>query len=301
MRITFIVNTADQRELGELRSSIERLRRDGHEVEVRVTFEGGDAWRFAREGAEGGAEVVIAAGGDGTVNEVANGLYEARASRGAEARLGIVPLGTGNDLASGLELPMEIATAVETAVGGRTREIDVACVDGRCFLNVSTGGFGAEATDEASSEIKRALGSFAYLMTGAKKFVGLEPVSGRFVTEEVVFDGPFLLFAVGNSRRTGGGTWLTPRAELADGLLDLCVVKQMSRMEFMKLLPDLRAGRHVDNPGVIYRQAPRIRVEPASPISVNVDGEPLAERPWYEYTISPQRIAVMVPGPETGG
>lgn len=296
MQITFVVNTADQGELGLLREAVERLRRAGLEVEARVTFEGGDARRFAREAAERGCDLVIAAGGDGTVNEAANGLHEHRAAGGeSKTRLAIVPLGTGNDLASALEVPTEIQLAVETALGGRPLEVDVACVDGRCFLNVSTGGFGAEATDEAPAEIKRALGSVAYLVTGARKFVGLQAAAGRFVGDEVVYEGPFLLYAVGNSRRTGGGNWLTPRAELADGLLDLCIVKEMSKMEFMRLLPELRTGRHVEHAGVIYRQLHSVRVEPVSPISVNVDGEALPERRCYEYTVSPHRLTMMVP------
>src|SRR5690606_12081190 len=122
-------------------------------VHPRITFEEGDARRFARDAAADGCDLVIAAGGDGTVNEAANGLHAHRESEGdggALPCLGIIPLGTGNDLAAALELPNGVAEATRTAVGGRAVEVDVGMVGERCFLNVSTGGFGAEATEEAA-------------------------------------------------------------------------------------------------------------------------------------------------------
>lgn len=236
--------------------------------------------------------------GDGTMNEVANGIHAHRAAHpGSDIRprLGIVPLGTGNDLASALEIPADVEAAMEIAVAGSTRFVDVASVGGRCFLNVSTGGIGAEATEEASPEVKRILGRVAYMITGARKFVGLHPSSARFTAGEVVYDGPFLLYAVGNSRLTGGGNLLTPRAEMDDGLLDLCVVGEVSRMEFAKLLPLLRTGEHLDHPAVLYRQVPRVTVESGEELSVNADGEPVQGCRQLEYGISPHRLALSVP------
>lgn len=297
MRIFLIVNTGDSGELEQLRAEVVRLRREGHAVTARVTFEGGDARRFAAEAAAAGFDLVIAAGGDGTVNEAANGLHAHRASGTARAprvpRLGIIPLGTGNDLAAALEIPGGVPEAVRTAVQGRPVEVDVGMVGDRCFLNVSTGGFGAEATEEAPAEVKRVLGPLAYLVTGARKFASLEVSSARFTGEETLYEGPFLLFAVGNSRRTGGGNWLTPRADLSDGLLDLCVVKELSRVEFLRLLPELRTGRHLDHPAVLYRQVPRVTVESEDELSVNADGEPLSGR-RFEYRVSPYRLELMV-------
>lgn len=299
VRISLIVNTADAGELEQLRGEVSRLRREGHVVLPRVTFEAGDARRFAAEAAADGWELVIAAGGDGTLNEAANGLHARLAAGGGEAsrlpRLGIIPLGTGNDLAAALELPTEVPEAMRAAVSGRVVEVDVGMVGDRCFLNVSTGGFGAEATEEAPPEVKRALGPLAYVVTGVKKFVGLEPLEARFTAgDEVIADGRFLLFAVGNCRRTGGGNWLTPEADLTDGLLDLCLVREMSRVEFLRLLPDLRAGNHVDNPNVIYRQLPEITVDSEAELSVNADGEPLSGR-RFAYRVSEHRLRVRVP------
>ncbi len=296
VRITLIINPRDPERLDELRGVVEKLRRAGHQVHPHLTFERGDGRRVAREGAEWGAEVVIAAGGDGTVNEVANGLMEhAQGEGGSSPRLAILPLGTANDLASALEVPLELAAAAEVAVGGRSREVDVGMVEGRCFLNVSTGGIGAEATEETPSDAKRALGALAYMVTGVRKFAALEVSRARFVCgDEVAFEGAFLLFAVGNSTRTGGGNLLTPRADMRDGLLDLCVVQEVSRMDFLRILPELRAGNHLDHPAVIYRQVPEVRVESEAELSVNADGEPL-EGTSFHYQIAERRLTLVVP------
>ncbi|HEX7024544.1 MAG TPA: YegS/Rv2252/BmrU family lipid kinase, partial [Gemmatimonadales bacterium] len=141
-----------------LREAVGRLRAGGHRVWPRLTFERGDARRFAEDAAQARCDVVVAAGGDGTVNEVVNGIVRCR----WQPRLGIVPVGTANDFASGLGLPSAVPDAVGVAVQGRPLAVDVARVNRRYFINVSTGGFGAEATAASPTEQKRKLGAFAY-------------------------------------------------------------------------------------------------------------------------------------------
>jgi diacylglycerol kinase (ATP) len=298
VRITFIINPRDPQRVTELRQQVVRLRDAGHEVRPLLTFERGDGEQMAREAADEGMDLVIAAGGDGTLNEVANGLYGFLASGGRKApRMGIIPLGTANDLATTLEIPEDLALATEVAVSGEEHAVDVGLVEDRCFLNVSTGGIGAEATEETSSEAKRALGALSYLVTGVRKFATLEVSSARFKCGgEAVYEGPFLLFAVGNSTRTGGGNLLTPRADMRDGLLDLCIVRETTRMDFLKLLPELRSGQHRDHPSVIYRQVPRVLIESDVELSVNADGEPLSGR-CFDYRVGDHRLRLMVPRP----
>ncbi len=281
----------DPQRLEALRSVIARLRAEGHRVWPHLTFEAGDATRLARASARAGAEVVIAAGGDGTVNEVVNGLGRLR----NPPRLGILPIGTGNDFAMGLGIPHDLDAAARVAVEGRPLDIDVARVNDRLFVNVSTGGFGAEATEQTPSETKRLLGPLAYIVTGAREFVELRPTGARFTTDgRRFYEGEILLFAVGNARRTGGGSLLTPRAELGDGMLDLLVVEAMPRLDFLALLPDLRAGTHLESPGVRYTRAASIVVTPSETISVNADGEPVRARS-FRYSLCPRRLTVMAP------
>lgn len=280
----------DAAESNELSTAVERLRLEGHRVDVRRTSQPGDGERFAREAALAGADVVVAAGGDGTVNEVVNGLARAR----RRPPLAVVPTGTANDFATGLGLPVEIGPALDVAVHGRRRRVDLPVLNDRYWLNVSTGGFGAEATEGAAPDSKRALGAWAYVITGARQFADLRPVVGRFAGEDgLLYEGEFMLFAVGNARQTGGGSMLTPRAELDDGLLDLLVVKAMPRVDFLALLPDLRAGTQLESPDIVYTRVRRLVLTTGETLSVNVDGEPLRGT-RFEYWLDERPVEVMV-------
>ena len=301
MQISVIINPPSPEAVEALRLAVERLRGEGHTVHPRVTFEGGDAHRFAWKSAEFGADLVVACGGDGTINEVVNGLYDwmdehSDGRAPVVPRLGIVPLGTGNDLAGGLGIRLgDPAGALLDAVAGSPYRVDVACVNGRYFVNVSTGGAGAEATDEASGELKRMLGPVAYLITGVRKFVQLKTTRARFTAEgETVYEGGFLLFAVGNAWRTGGGNWVTSEADPADRLLDLCIVEEMSHVDVVRIAPQIRAGRHVHHPKVTYLKVPELVVESEEEMTVNADGEPLTAT-RFEYGMGAHRLTLMVP------
>ncbi|HEX6588578.1 MAG TPA: YegS/Rv2252/BmrU family lipid kinase [Longimicrobiales bacterium] len=282
---------ATTEQLDALRGAVADVRTRGHQVEVRAGFEGGDGERLAAELATSGADLVVAAGGDGTLNAVVNGL----ASGARRPPLGVVPLGTANDFASGLGIPADVAGALDVVLNGRELSVDAPLVNDRYFINVSTGGFGAEATEHAPAESKRMLGAWAYLVTGARQFVDLRPVAGVVEADgSTVLDGEFLLFAVGNARQTGGGSLLTPRAELHDGLLDLLVVRAIPRLDFLAMLPDLRAGTHLESPDIVYAQAKRILITTTEEVSVNADGEP-TRGTRFDYRLAPERLKVMVP------
>jgi lipid kinase YegS len=293
LRIALVVRPrGEDPRLNELRAAIERLRSEGHEVRPRITYEGGDARRFAWAAARRGFDLVLSAGGDGTVNEVVNGIARSR----WQPRLGVIPVGTANDFAAGLGLPTSVAEAVEVAVRGRPRVVDAARVNRRYFVNVSTGGFGAEATGAASQRAKRKWGPFAYLITGTKQFFGLKKRRARFVADgQVVHDGEYIVFAVGNARRTGGGTLLTPLARQEDGKLDIMIVPGLSRLDFLALMPDLRAGTHIESPDVLYARASELVVASDRPMRVNADGEGVRAK-RFRYVIWPRPLSVMVPG-----
>ena len=292
MRIGLIIRPREGMEdLDALQGQVATLRDLGHEVWPRLTFEEGDATRLVHAMAAEQADLIISAGGDGTLNEVVNGAVES----GWDGRVGVVPLGTANDFAGGMEIPPEIGPAFEIALGGRELSVDVARVNGRCFVNVSTGGFGARATEETPSERKKLLGPWAYVVTGVKKFSELRPSRAVFEGDEgVAYEGDVMLFAVGNAKRTGGGSMVTPRAEFGDDLLDVLIVPGMARMDFLALLPDLRAGTHVDNPDVLYFRTSALRVEAEEDLTVNADGEPMRGR-RFDYDLLDRTIRLMVP------
>ncbi len=158
-----------------LREAVRVVRERGHPVRVGVTWEAGDAGRFVRDAAASGVEGVIAAGGDGTINEVVAGLVDLARSRPIPPNaalprlpaLGIVPLGTANDFARGCGLPTDdLTAALLSAAEGVAVPIDVGRVNGHTFINVATGGFGTQVTVDTPPEVKRLLGRVAYLVSG---------------------------------------------------------------------------------------------------------------------------------------
>ena len=257
-----------------LRAAVAAARDIGHRVRVHVTWECGDARRLARRVATRGTGAVVAVGGDGTLNEVLNGVLAARPADGVLAPIGIVALGTANDFARQAGIPTDPTAALRLIANGTPTRVDVGRVNGRAFLNVSTLGTAAEVTSDAGAGTKHTLGVLAYALSGVRHLVASEPatvarISGPGFEREVAF----LLLAVGNARATGGGTIVTPLAELDDGLLDVCVVESVARTSYAKLLLELRRGDHLERDGVHYVQTPWLRVESDRPLAANIDGE----------------------------
>jgi diacylglycerol kinase (ATP) len=250
-----------------VRHLIEWVREKGHLVEPRVTLEPGDATAIATEAARAGVDAVIAVGGDGTVNEVVNGLD------GFDTPLGIIPLGTANDFAMQAGIPADADHAMDVILRRKPVRIDTASLNGRRYLNVSTGGVGAEATAETPPEVKESLGPVAYAISGVRKLADFSPHRASFRGPDFSFDGEFLMFAVGITRATGGGTLVTPQASATDGLLDLCIVESMSRGDFARMVLKVKRGEHLGEPGVHYAQLPSVTIVGEESISVNVDGE----------------------------
>lgn len=271
----------------DVRNLIDWVRAKGYVVEPHLTLEPGDGTAMAATAARGGADVVIAMGGDGTVNEVVNGLD------GFETPLGIVPLGTANDFAAQAGIPADADHAMDVILRRKPVCIDTASLNGRRFLNVSTGGLGAEATAETPSDAKETLGPMAYAITGVRKFAELQPYRARFEGQGFTFEGDFLMFAVGLTRASGGGTLVTPNASVTDGLLDVCVVEAMGRADFARLVLKVKRGEHLGEPGVHYAQLPSITITSEMPLSVNVDGE-TSDASRLEYHSRPHDLWVHV-------
>jgi diacylglycerol kinase (ATP) len=271
-----------------LRHLVDWVRDKGHVVDPRITWEQGDAIRFTREGVARGVDTVVAIGGDGTVNEVVNGLD------GSDVPLGIVPVGTANDFARQVGIPDDTDHAMDVILQRKPVRIDTAELDGRRFLNVSSGGIGAEATAETPPEAKETLGPLAYALAGVRKLPKLTPGRARFVGPGVEIDCEFLIFAVGNGRITGGGTRIAPRARVGDGLLDVCIVEAMPLRKFSRVLLKMRKGEHIGEEGVHYAQLPSLTITARQPVTVNVDGESL-ERRTMHYRARPRDLLVHLP------
>ena len=264
--LTYVVHgvRADQ---PDLRQMVSWVRDRGHAVDVRITWDAGDAEALAGEAAHRGTDVVIACGGDGTLNEVVNGLD------GFDVPLGVIPLGTANDFARQTGIPEEADHAMDVILRRKPVRIDTASMNGRRFLNVSTGGVGAEATQQTPADAKASLGPLAYAITAVRMLAGTQNRHASFASAGFALDVDFLAFAVGSARVTGGGNMMTPDASVTDGLLDLCVIESMSRRDFAMLSLSVKKGEHLGLPGVHYAQLPWLKVVGNDPLSVNLDGE----------------------------
>src|SRR5438045_7868544 len=184
-----------------LRIAVVRQREVGHRIEVRVTWEKGDARRFVSEAGE--VDLVVAAGGDGTLNEVLHGLMEL--SEAVRPILGIVPLGTANDFATGCGIPHDPAKALALCMRGEAVPIDVGKANDHWFINAASSGFGAEITATTSPELKRLLGSAAYTLMGAILAINLHHYQGRLILPNREITRKGRVAVVGHGRQTGVG------------------------------------------------------------------------------------------------
>src|SRR5215470_12249578 len=278
-----------------VRTAVATERAAGHRVEVRVTWEAGDAARLAEEASRLGFERVAAGGGDGTINEVAAGLLAAKTPDGRVPVLAVVPLGTANDFAHACHIPLEPAGALHLATTARPRRIDVGKVAGRPFINMATGGFGTEITVETRPELKKALHGAAYLVTGLAHLSELRPVKARFTGPDLSWSGELLVLAVGNGRQAGGGHVLCPEARIDDGLLDLGILPDVPRGEraaaFRELLKDGKVAlwRHA-----VTARLPWVELEADEPVQVNLDGEPVSGKK-LRFEILPGALEACLP------
>jgi lipid kinase YegS len=274
-----------------VRAGVAAARAAGHTVEVRVTWEAGDAARLAAEASRQGIPRVAAGGGDGTINEVAAGLLSAR----GESALAVVPLGTANDFAHACHIPLDPSDALRLATTVEPRRIDVGQVAGRPFVNLATGGFGTAITVETNPKLKKALHGAAYLVTGLNHLQELHPVKARFTGPGFSWAGELLVLALGNGRQAGGGHVLCPEALLDDGLFDLGI------------LPDVPHGQRAaalhgllhEGKGALWRSAvtarlPWVEVEADDPVQVNLDGEPISGKK-LRFEMLPGALAACLP------
>jgi lipid kinase YegS len=262
----------------DVRAAVGAIRDQGFPIDVHVTWESGDATRFAREAADAGCPVVIAGGGDGTVNEVVCGLADTAQAMSALPSLAVLPLGTANDLARSCNVPLDPFVALHLAVTAPAIEVDVGKVNQRWFLNVATGGFGTQVTVATPNQLKAILGSAAYLVTGLKHFTSIRPAHARVSGPDFEWDGAFLVLAVGNGRQAGGGHQLCSDAMINDGLLDVRLLPRSPNEEIADVLDALlREGMNGVRRTIISARVPWLNIESDEVIQINLDGEPIAD------------------------
>jgi diacylglycerol kinase (ATP) len=289
----------------------------GDAATIWTTEKQGDGIEFAQRAAADGFDTVIAAGGDGTLNEVINGLMSrSEAEReAAPVVCGVIPLGTGNDFARTIGMPREIEAAWKAIQERRTRRVDVVSLQSdraeRWFVNMSVGGSIDQIHDRMDDDMKKRWGPLAYVKAGAEALGELLDEVGPHRVE-IVLDGgePVALevwsVAVANGRTVGGGIPVAPLADASDGLLDCVAITGVRGLEMAKVAAAVLLGKHLDDSTenasspdgdpVFFRRARSIEVRSTPPMPFTTDGEVSPESESF-FTAHPAAIEMIV-GPE---
>lgn len=247
--------------------------------EIFVTSEAGHAEKFAREAVSAGFELIVAAGGDGTLNEIVNGIGD----HASKVRVGLIPLGTGNDFARSVEIPTKVDESIEVIRSGRAQSFDFVRVTSdrvRYFINVSTGGFSGIVDEKLTPEMKQTWGPLAYLRSAAAALPELRAYQTAVVfddTEKILIN--LYNVIVGNGRFVAGGIPVAPDAVLDDGLLDIILILERPARELAVLAAQTLLGKHLSSDSIIYRKAAKVSVQSAPGMWFNVDGELVGNEP----------------------
>lgn len=263
---------------------------------VRQTQKSGDAQQFATQAIEQGAELVLAGGGDGTIGEVVNGMFH----HSRRVPLGILPLGTGNDFARALEMPLGISEAIQVIRQGVTRPVDLIRIHNnhqtlRYFVNVAVSGFTEDAKDRVEARFKNNWGLLGYVMAAMEALPEVTPYHVRLTLdndEPREYDASIVVVA--NSRFMSGGMNIVPIATCDDGLCDVLIFTATSAMSLGLLAPFVLAGDHLDSDLVQHFRARSLTIEAEPRLPFHVDDEYLLHTK-LDFEVLPGALEVIVP------
>jgi lipid kinase YegS len=247
---------------------------------------------LVRDAVEDGIDRIIVGGGDGTLNLMTNALMHLEARERPE--MAILPIGTANDFARAAGLPLDPLEALLLAIEGTPRPVDIGQANARYFLNVASGGFGAQVTTETPPELKALLGGAAYALTGILKLFDFIPIRGRMRIGEMEFEGSTFATAVCNGRQAGGGMLLSPDALVDDGLFDIVLYTLDDLPVPATLAPPSSPLGWLLPFKKIYRAAEVEFVPEDGMRRINLDGEPY-EADHFHFRIHPGAQAIVLP------
>lgn len=290
-----IYNPSSGREIVRRRlpDILELMESAGYETSCHATKGPDDATQEASRAVTRGYDAIIAAGGDGTIYEVVNGM----AGHKARPTLGIIPCGTTNDLARALGIPKSVTRSCGIIKQGKKRKIDLGKINDRYFINIAGGGSLTDLTYEVPSKLKTMLGQLAYYVKGLEKLPSLHPIRVKLENRKgVLLDEEIMIFLIANSRSVGGFEKLAPDANLSDGKLDVIVVKKANIADIIRLATQAIRGEHIKDPLVAYFQTDYLKATPlgAELVQLNLDGELGGQLPCVVEAL-PGHIEMFVP------
>ena len=283
-----------------VRAAIVDMRERDLAIDVRVTWEHGDAARYVAEAIADGVHTLVAGGGDGTVNEVCAALAATDRSADQLPAVGLLPLGTANDFATACGIPAAPDAALALLLAAPAQPVDLLRVladdaPPQWCVNVATGGFGAEVTADTDPGLKKVLGGAAYFLTGLTRFSSVRAASGRFRGPGFEWSGEFLVLAIGNGRQAGGGHVLAPDAFIDDGAFDLTILPPPGEGGIGAVLGAvLTQGRAAMIESAIRQRLPWLEIEADTGLALNLDGEP-NEIARLRIEVDPARVRMHLP------
>ncbi|MBM7703699.1 diacylglycerol/lipid kinase family protein [Metabacillus iocasae] len=269
---------------------VSTLERVGYEVDVRITEQEGDAKRFAECSCDEKFDAVISVGGDGTLNEVVNGLAE----KPHLPTLGVLPLGTLNDFARALNIPLESDQAIAVLEKQRIKEVDICKIGNQYFTNIMAAGALPQATSNVSIEQKTRLGSLAYVLEGLKTLVNKETFHLQMKHDHGEWEGEAILVLASLTNTAGGFEKFAPDAEVNDGHMRSMIIKDVSIAKLPGLALSLLKGEHIHDPSIEYVHAKRLYLSADQALTTNIDGERGPSLP-VELSVLPKHLNVFVP------
>lgn len=292
-RARLIYNPTAGREKFErnLPKILNELEKAGYESSCKAT-EG--RWEAAEEAALAAThqfDIVIAAGGDGTIHEVINGLAQVE----NPPKLGVIPAGTTNDFARALKIPRDPLQACQVIVQGKTIPIDIGKNKDRFFINVAAAGRLSEVAYEAPSRLKTVMGPLAYYAKAIEKLGTLhKSFSLTIKTDEREWTEEVLLLIIANSVSVGGFEKLAPLAKLSDGLFDVLLIHKGNIPDLLQIAALAFRGEHIHDSRVTYFQTKSLEIQPSQPLSLNLDGEWGGECAG-RFEVIPQFVKIFCP------
>lgn len=298
-KVKFIINPSSGRQLME--KKIDQLCKllldNGYIVGKFFTEQKYDAMMEAKKTCNGDFDIIIACGGDGTVNEVVKGIMISD----RKLPLGIIASGTVNDFANYLNIPKNVNDFFDMIENENIVQIDIGKVNDNYFANVAAGGLLSNVAYQVSVEMKTLLGRTAYYFEGIKELTtqNLDPIKVKITSDEYSSEEEILLFIVSNSSSIGGFKKLAPKADVMDGLLDVIVIKKSAISDLANIFLNVLTGDHINHPNVVYFKTKSITIESMSKVSIDIDGEYGGHLP-AEFRVIPKGLDIYVPGGSYG-
>jgi diacylglycerol kinase (ATP) len=265
------------------------------QAEVIKTAKKDDAYNAAFDFKDDQLELVIVVGGDGTVNEVINGLIDGQ----HKVPLAILPAGTENDFATYLKMPQDVDKFCNMIKNFQIQEVDIGKAGSRYFINVASGGILTDISFNVSSKSKTILGQMAYFIEAARQLTEspeLRTIGVKLQAKDHLIEEDILLFLISNSPSVGGFLKASPNASVSDGLLDVLVIHKQGLLDLVPLFLQIGSGTHIESPSVTYFQTDEVIMESfgAEEVIFGIDGEPGEKLP-VTISVFPKAIKLVVP------